>query len=969
MTGHIPPQPATPDGCPRQQQPATASQRVNGNDPTLTAADHAAIERVFGTWPARGFVGDLIPLIPPDATISPYSRLTLDKLGKTPGQPVRENGRLMWSGLVDWTMLTVTPGLLATWAAEIGGDPCRIGLRAGMVHGIDVDGYRLRAPDDDALSAGQRAKIAAEADAFGETVFAALKPLTLAAGAGLRFRTKSRYLIPFIAASKRRKYRMIFKGPSGRHHVIELLGVGQQYVVAGEGYQWRRVVADGGTLATMALRDLPVLPDADLDGALAAAQDKLQAAGFAPVTVKGVARAAKQGIAMPVPGSLHAPSIEDVRQALAAIPNPPGSDPQAVDRDAWVKIAHCVVGASDKSGEGWELFAAWSMQWAPGDAGHAANTERLWASIDSGGVQQGWPLLAAIATERSGGTYVGGAKAAFDAVPAVDESVAGSDGMMATAAKTNSAAGGGKQTHRRRKSGTASDLLLSIVDDAALFHTANKEGFADCTSNGHRETWAVESPGFRRWLHHQFYLRTKATPDAKAMRAALDVIDGRARYDGPERTVFLRIAQDADDKAVYVDLGGDDWRAVRITGDGWEIVESTAVPVRFRRAANMDALPPPERGGDIHLLRPFLNLRERPAGETENGAENYADSGICGDDAFTLVVAWLLKGFRLKGTHPILGLSGDQGSGKTATAGKLRGLIDPNRAPWRGLPRDERDLFVAAQNSYALLFDNVSGVSEVLSDALCRLASGGASGSRKLYTDDEEKVVEARRLILLTGIEDVATRADLVGRFLFVPLAEIAPTQRKTEEESDREFAAARPRILGAMYDLASAGLHRLPETRPAALPRMADLYRWSMAWEPAAFAAGTVDHAFTVNEETGSEIALEADFIAVAVRTLLGTENEGGVITTAGQPWEGSASALLEVLRMAAGTRNTRNWPASPQALTGRLKRARLTLRRHGVVVEAKRRGGVQRARYLRISRVPAEDVTVRIVEDNPLD
>jgi hypothetical protein len=42
-----------------------------------------------------------------------------------------------------------------------------------------------------------------------------------------------------------------------------------------------------------------------------------------------------------------------------------------------------------------------------------------------------------------------------------------------------------------------------------------------------------------------------------------------------------------------------------------------------------------------------------------------------------------------------------------------------------------------------------------LSDALCRLASGGSFAVRQLYTDDEEVLFEAARPIVLEGIEKV----------------------------------------------------------------------------------------------------------------------------------------------------------------------------------------------------------------------
>jgi hypothetical protein len=101
-------------------------------------------------------------------------------------------------------------------------------------------------------------------------------------------------------------------------------------------------------------------------------------------------------------------------------------------------------------------------------------------------------------------------------------------------------------------------------------------------------------------------------------------------------------------------------------------------------------LPVPIGGGSIEALAPFVNLPNR------------AD--------FVLVVAWLLATLRHGGPYPLLAVSGEQGSAKTVLSKILRALIDPNAAPVRTMPREERNLFVAASNSHLLAFDNLSDI-------------------------------------------------------------------------------------------------------------------------------------------------------------------------------------------------------------------------------------------------------------------
>jgi hypothetical protein len=151
-----------------------------------------------------------------------------------------------------------------------------------------------------------------------------------------------------------------------------------------------------------------------------------------------------------------------------------------------------------------------------------------------------------------------------------------------------------------------------------------------------------------------------------------------------------------------------------------------------------------------------------------------------------------LAALRPGGPYPLLVIAGEQGSAKTVLSKLLRALVDPNVAPVRTLPREERDLFIAANNGHVLAFDNISALPPWLSDTLCRLASGGAFAVRQLYTDQDEVLFEAARPIILNGIEDVVTRPDLADRGLFVTLRPILEAQRRPEQELWGKFELAR---------------------------------------------------------------------------------------------------------------------------------------------------------------------------------
>src|SRR5262245_37720251 len=289
-------------------------------------------------------------------------------------------------------------------------------------------------------------------------------------------------------------------------------------------------------------------------------------------------------------------------------------------------------------------------------------------------------------------------------------------------------------------------------------------------------------------------------------------------------------------------------------------------PVRFRRSAGMQPLPLPLRGGSIEALSPFVNLAS--------------------DSDFMLVVAWLLGALRAGGPYPVPAVAGEQGSAKTVLSKLLRAVIDPSVAPVRALPRDERELFIAASHSHVLAFDNLSGLPPWLSDILCRLTSGGAFSTRRLFTNQDEILFTAARPIILNGIEDVITRPDLADRAILLTLAPIAERQRRPEHALWRAFELARPHILGALLDAAAHGLQMLPQVRLKRLPRMADFALWAAACEGAFRPAGTLETAYSNNRRAAIENITDADPVAALVREIMADRAQ----------WRGSASDLLQV-------------------------------------------------------------------------
>ncbi len=429
------------------------------------------------------------------------------------------------------------------------------------------------------------------------------------------------------------------------------------------------------------------------------------------------------------------------------------------------------------------------------------------------------------------------------------------------------------------------------------------------------------------WLTGKYFELCQGAPGGQAMEDALRVVEARAVHRGAEYPVFLRVAE--HDGMVFLDLADKQWRAVKITSLGWEVIDRP--PIKFVRSNAMRPLPVPEPGGTIELLRDFVNVQ--------------------GDGDFKLVVAWLVGALRPRGPYAVLALNGEQGSGKSCLSRICRALVDPNAAPIRSAPRDEQSLLVAARNSWVVALDNLSEVPGWLSDSLCRLATGSGFSTRALYSDWEEVILHAERPVILNGIPDLAARPDLADRCIHVILPSIADTERRSEDEFWEEFEVEKPFILGALLDAVAGALRRASDMPVAARKtRMADFALWMTAAEQSlGWNDGDFMEAYGHNREGAVETAIEQDPIGQAVHDLA----EDG-------DWEGTATALLAELekRVREPVRKSRIWP-SANKLRGRLRRVQAPLRTFGIVLDLDQRAsGKDRTRLIGIrkpKRAPA--------------
>jgi hypothetical protein len=488
---------------------------------------------------------------------------------------------------------------------------------------------------------------------------------------------------------------------------------------------------------------------------------------------------------------------------------------------------------------------------------------------------------------------------------------------------------------------TQSQLLIDGAASAELFHTSEGESFASFPVQNHREIWPLSSRGFRRWLIHQFYLKFRKPPSPQALQDATGVLEARAQFDSPEAAVFIRIAPFGD--GICIDLCNADWEAVVITPAGWEVVAQA--PVRFRRSKGMLPLPRPSIGGSVSSLRQVINI---------------------GDDKnWILLLSWLLAACRPRGPYPVLIFQGEQGSAKSTTARIVRGIIDPSTALLRTPPREERDLIIAANNSRVVAYDNLSGLPQWFSDALCRLATGGGFSARELYTDADEVIIDVQRPVILNSIDHLPERPDLAERSIILTLPQIEEITRRDEAQLHAQYEGKRAEILGGLCSALVCALRRFPAVHLQRKPRMADFALWATAGEEGfGFPHGAFMAAYSGNRAEAVQETLDCDAVAPALTAFMTDDADG-------ETWTGTAGELLAQLdlRVAEGIKKSGKWPKSARGLSGDLRRLAPFLRQVGIGIDFNNRRGKAGQRLLSIKRIEMHSTvsTVSTVLDRP--
>lgn len=466
----------------------------------------------------------------------------------------------------------------------------------------------------------------------------------------------------------------------------------------------------------------------------------------------------------------------------------------------------------------------------------------------------------------------------------------------------------------------------------------------------------VDGEEFAAWLSHECHGRTGKVVGPTTIKDAIRAVVGVSTK-LPLGVAPIRYAYD-NDGGIWVDLADKDGNFVHVTTRTVKIEKRC--PIAFYRPAGTGAMAVPE-------------LTEKP----EVAAcvlEEFFDFLAVGRKSRAGLFAIIMSAMRPM-EHPKTGaltrytvgvFNGEHGSGKSTRQMFVRRAIDPREPASMKMPDKVDDLCIYSENSAVVSLDNQSNLSLMMSDALCRVATGDGNVKRSLFTTRDLAVFRGARPILVNGITDVVTRDDLLDRSLIVHVER--PEETKTDDELEDKFKELWPRVFGGLCFCMMEALDGHADTEVNRAIRMLQAARWAAAAEVAAgFDSGAVEQAYMAAREEAVAIAADDPFVTAFLAVI-------------GKDWKNTVTKLTEELVAhveerdplsgKATKRPPKDFPTTTPKVRSMLKRKMPALRQMGVEVARteERTATASKVAFIHFTRKVVEADAAPVESETPM-
>ena len=465
----------------------------------------------------------------------------------------------------------------------------------------------------------------------------------------------------------------------------------------------------------------------------------------------------------------------------------------------------------------------------------------------------------------------------------------------------------------------------------------------------HYEVLPIDSIKFKRYLSNLYYDNYEGKiANPEAINSAISQLEAKSFFEGPTTPLYLRVAWNNPDTTdtIYYDLSDEKNRCVKITKDGWKILDNQ-IDVLFRRYNHLKPQVEPKISladiddTDSKMFDEFMSLFNMKNKENK--------------DNKLLLKCYIISLFIPDIPKPILLLHGEQGGAKSTFQELIQMLVDPSITQTLTFPRDTNEFIQQLSHNYIAYYDNVSVIQEWISDLLCRAVTGSSFSKRALWTNDDDFYYNFKRIVGINGIDLAATKADLLDRSIIIQTERIDKKDRVKIKKIWEKFNLIKPYVLGYIFNILSKVLQYKTQHGeidfPNGLNRMAD---WEEYGEIISRCMGNTKGEFqrVYKENIGVQVdeAIASSPLSQAIIELMNDKNE--LIKTPTDLY--SELETIAVTKLNINTAKIKSWPKSPSYLSRRLNGIRTNLREKGIEITTGNKDS-QDKRQITISKVPS--------------
>ena len=366
----------------------------------------------------------------------------------------------------------------------------------------------------------------------------------------------------------------------------------------------------------------------------------------------------------------------------------------------------------------------------------------------------------------------------------------------------------------KEKKPVADKIAETIEREAVFFLDQNEETWATCNlPSGKVQSYSLEGSGFKRWV-----LRTLCN-ELQMKAVQKDHYNQALSYWGmlayeSDKVIKIqnRIAVNETMTEIYYDCNSADDKAILMTAGEVSIIDTPIEMFRRERADCEQVLP--NINADCKNLMKYVDKFFNCATQVD----------------LTLLTIYIVTCFLGADiNHAIMIFSGSKGSAKSTATRYIQQLVSPQRTGITTMSKKLDDVAVRLSHSILAVFDNLSQISDNISDLLCVGVTGGTYPKRKLFTDNEEIYLQLKAMIIMNGVNVVAEKSDLLDRSVNIELKRLTKENMKSPTELDAMFQADLPDMLGSIMKAVAIALADEELVETDELIRMADFHIWGI--------------------------------------------------------------------------------------------------------------------------------------------